>query len=78
MSKCKKCGEMIPPVGERQKRLCNDFNAPCMFSAGGRCFLPASQFYHIRERVMDRIVLRCAYHMTLHEYAELIDSGVIL
>lgn len=70
---------MIPPVEERRTRDCNDDLEPCMFfTAGEECMLPAVQYYKpMNERYYDRFKTPCEYHMTIHEYAELIESGSV-
>ena len=70
---------MIPPVSDRETRMCNDDLNPCMFlTAGYECMLPACRYYKpLIERVMERFVNPCQYHMTIHEYADIIDSGAV-
>lgn len=68
-----------PTSAERSKRWCDDDRYPCMFmTAGFECSLPACEYYKIYERVAPNDCIRlCRYHITMHEYAVLVDAGQI-
>lgn len=67
----------VPTITERSERPCDDENEPCMFMTGGYCMLPACQYCKINERIVDRFIIPCRYHMTVHEYVNFVDNGVL-
>lgn len=71
---------MIPSRITRSHRTCNDDEDPCVFlTAGEECMLPSCRFYKplIERTKQPNTLLPCQYHITIHEYANMVDNGLI-